>query len=49
MRGEGGKSEKIEAVYQLRKTSDYSQNDPPGPEQHKKKQKSDFFDLRLGV
>ena len=26
----------LEAVYQLKKTADYSQNDPPGPEQKKK-------------
>ena len=28
---------KIEAIYQLKKTSNYSQNDPPGPEQNLKK------------
>ena len=27
----------LEAIYQLKKTSDCSQNDPPGPEQHLKK------------
>ena len=28
--------QKIEAIYQLEKTSDYSQNDPSGPEQELK-------------
>ena len=35
--GGGGdlkKTEKIGAIYQLKKTSDYSQNDPPGPERN---------------
>ena len=36
------KMKKIEAVYQLKKTSDYSQNDPPGPEQKLKKTKKCF-------
>ena len=29
----------LEAVYQLKKTADYSQNDPPGPEHKLKKKK----------
>ena len=35
----------LEAVYQLKKKSDYSQNDPPGPEQklEKKIQKKCIF------
>ena len=37
------KVEKKEAVYQLKKTSDYSQIHPPGPEQNLKKKKNGNF------
>ena len=34
----------LEVIYQLKKTSDYSQNDPPGPEQNlEKKSVRAFF------
>ena len=41
---------KIEAIYQLKNTSDYSQNDPPGPEQNlRKKLKKSKKDPKLGT
>ena len=33
----------LEIIYQLKKTSDYSQNDPPGPEQKLEEKKTKFL------